>query len=394
MRARLGRKGFSLIEVAITMTIAGLALGAYLQYTVAQREKARYEITKKRLGDIRTALTVYAATKGRLPCPESPKGAAASKFRQARFSMETGKDGFDYCAPDAAPPEGVIVFSGPAERQSAETSREIWTGAIPARELRLNEEQAFDGWGRLFTFSVSRQLTLPDGLRGNPMPPGMLTVANEKGDNILDVPGSGRYVVLSHGPTGGGGWTADGGQKPCEKGALDSQNCDGDGAFVIAPFAQARGKAFFDDFVIHDDPDAGGTLLDRLMRCNAKKKFYTPGDKNADADGCTGPANVLEGACVHSASLDPSGKFVLDDPVAIFEPAVIAQGKCGCQEGYKTVQVGAWDDSARKGRHSAWLSAAAGTAQPGEQVIQTGEGQEAHRDDEIYTRTALYSCVQ
>jgi hypothetical protein len=59
------------------MAIAGLLLGGFLQfYSVMEREK-RYEVTKQRLRDVRTALTHYVIMHGHLPCPAAPSGAYA-----------------------------------------------------------------------------------------------------------------------------------------------------------------------------------------------------------------------------------------------------------------------------------------------------------------------------
>lgn len=337
----MGRRGgYSLIEVAVAMTLLGLALGAYLQHFVAQREKARYEVTQKRLEEVRTALTAYAAQKGRLPCPGSPEAVAAPVSRQSRFSSKS-TDKEEGCEEGSEPQKGIIVFR--AEGNPDQKVPEVWTGVLPARELRLNDEQAYDGWGRLFTYAVSRGLTLKDGLRGNPLPPGVISVEGAAGNNLLEMPNTGRYVVVSHGPSGAGGWSPGGGRKACDKKALDGRNCDGDADFVSALYAPVRGKSHYDDLVIFDDLDAGGSLLDKLVKCNAKKKFYLPGEEHADEDGCQGFLNVIEGACLIKLTLMPSGSFSREPPVVVMKPSVAQGPDCGCEEGYSTIELGTWD---------------------------------------------------
>jgi hypothetical protein len=163
---------------------------------------------------------------------------------------------------------------------------EVWTGILPMRELRFDREQIQDGWGGEFTYAVSRALTLPNGLIGNPLPTGVISVVDEKGNNLLDKPDTSRYVVVSHGPTGDGAWLAGGGRKPCAGDTLDGKNCLGLNVFVVAPLSNQPGKNFYDDIVIHDDLNAGGALVDRLAICSTKHGFYDPANPYADRDGC------------------------------------------------------------------------------------------------------------
>lgn len=363
------RGGYSLIEVAVAMTLVGLALGAYLQHFAAQREKARYEVTQQRLEEVRTALTAYAAQKRRLPCPRSPEAAAPPASIPSTGSGEGCEDGSE-------PEKGVIVFS--AEGNPGQKMAEVWTGVLPVGELRLNEEQAYDGWGRLFTYAVSRGLTLKDGLRGNPLPPGVISMEDPSGNNLLAMPHTGRYAVVSHGPSGAGGWSPGGGRKPCDKRALDGRNCDGDAEFVSAPYAPVRGKSHYDDLVIFDDLDAGGSLLDLLVKCNAKKKFYLPGNENADEDGCLGHLNVIKGACLVKLTLMPSGEFSREPPVVIMKPSVAQGPDCGCEEGYSAIELGTWDVRD-------FVAVADTQTQSGGSTVGGVEN--------VYERSALYVCA-
>jgi prepilin-type N-terminal cleavage/methylation domain-containing protein len=395
----MGKRGFTLIETAIVMTIAGLMLAGALQYYTVQLQKQRYETTRKRLEDARSALTIYAAANKRLPCPASPLGLAPGGGAQggkSAMSREPAKSIADACAAEAALPEGIVVASGGESEDDAD--KQAWTGILPLSDLRLGLEQAQDGWGNMFTYSVSRRLTLPDGMRGSPPPPGILTVQDENGESLIEPPASGRYVVVSHGPSGEGAWNAQGGRKPCREKDLDGKNCDGDASFTIAPFSRAQGKYFFDDFVIHDDMAAGGSLLDRLVICNAKKKFYVPADPGADPDGCRGPTNVWEGACLQAMSLGSDGKFVLHPPLPVMQPSFAQNNQCVCPPGYSLREVSGWDDTMRtpSKAFNPWTNNEAGKANPAvQEILKFPEGQEVSRNsNNHYTRTILYTCTQ
>jgi prepilin-type N-terminal cleavage/methylation domain-containing protein len=265
------KSGFSLIELSIVMMITGILLSGYLQYYMATDQKKHYDITKQKLQDIRTALMLYVATHGNLPCPATP----------------TGDYSADSCANETDPMPGVERYNiVPPHDEPTDGKDEVWTGILPMKELRLDKEQIQDGWGNMYTYAVSRRLTFPNGMRGNPIPLGIISVVDQSRNNLLDEADTGRYVVISHGPTGAGAWLPSGGRKPCDISTLDGNNCLGQNVFVIAPTAKQPGVGFYDDIVIHDDPTAGGSLIELLATCNAKEAFYEPLNQFADTDGC------------------------------------------------------------------------------------------------------------
>lgn len=353
-----------MIEIAIVIAISGLLLTGFLEFYSVQMQKQRFETTKHRLEDLRVALTLYSATYERLPCPASPLGARVS----ARGI--DGKDA-DPCASDVqTPPEGVVAYNSDPGRM--DPSRQVWIGVIPTQALRLDGDQGTDGWGNSFTYAVSRSLTFPQGMRGNPLPPGIISVVDEKGQNVLDKPDTGRYVIVSHGPSGAGAWTMQGGHKPCQPGTGDFKNCNGGGVFVIAPFSRKPGPTFYDDIVIHDDANAGGSLLDRIAVCTVQRAFYVPASPDADRDGCSHQINLWQGACQLQIVVNQSGTPLPSVPYAVTPPAIANGTDCGCPPGYNVVKVGTWYDT------SPIVSLAADFM---------GNGMQ-------HTRTALYTCTQ
>lgn len=344
-------RGFTLIELSIVLMISGLLLASFLEYYTVYLQKQKFDTTKERMREIRTALTIYAATEHRLPCPEGRETAKSrpSKRPASLKSMrekEADKLAEDVCRLDAPVPPGVKVYNG--DKQGSGPGKQVWIGAIPLRALRLGEDQGMDGWGNPFTYAVSRKLTLPDGMHSNPSPPGVISVVDEFGKSLLDKVDTGRWVLVSHGPSANGAITPSGGRRPCGEKTLDAENCNADGLFVIAPYTRKSGTWFFDDLVIFDDLDAGGSILDRLIVCSGKRKFYSPGEAAADDEGCLGPTNAWEGMCLQSEILDE--KFEVHKKPASFAlpPAIGAGADCACATGYKLVLGGKWDDGSAK----------------------------------------------
>lgn len=62
-------KGFSLVEMAIVLSIVGLLLAGLLPTLSGQIEVQRRNETAKQLNEIRDALFGYAVINGKLPCP-------------------------------------------------------------------------------------------------------------------------------------------------------------------------------------------------------------------------------------------------------------------------------------------------------------------------------------
>src|SRR5262252_4931577 len=89
-------RGFTLIELAVVLTIMGLALGGLANTDTEQSEQRSFEETRRRLEQARDLLLAFAVVNGRLPCPARYAGAA---------SHSQGMESF--CAAAASPCPGT-----------------------------------------------------------------------------------------------------------------------------------------------------------------------------------------------------------------------------------------------------------------------------------------------
>jgi prepilin-type N-terminal cleavage/methylation domain-containing protein len=67
--SRFRMRGFSLVELAVVMTIVAFLLGGLLYTLSAQTEQRNYEETRRRLEQARDMVLGFAIVNGRLPCP-------------------------------------------------------------------------------------------------------------------------------------------------------------------------------------------------------------------------------------------------------------------------------------------------------------------------------------
>ncbi len=112
--------GMTLAELAIALTVLGLIMGGALDLYNRAHGQREITATYENIDAITDALSVYAASAGRLPCPADP--AADEKTL-----------GHERAACDANTREGILPFA----------------------TLNIPRNIAMDGWGRYFTYAVS-----------------------------------------------------------------------------------------------------------------------------------------------------------------------------------------------------------------------------------------------
>ena len=211
--------GFSLVELAIVLTVVALLAGGLFAAIAAQRQAADDVDARRQLEGIREALLGYAMANGRLPCP-APAG------------LPTG---------DTA--------AGRAGDPPCDDARQH--GVLPWATLGLSET---DPWGNRFSYFASAKFTGALGAgalssftlaSGSPeaTPADNAGTANVKetrssGANIAaDLPA----VVISHGRNGAGAWQPAGVRHPAVAGD-EAENADDDLTFV----ARTPGEGFDD----------------------------------------------------------------------------------------------------------------------------------------------------
>ena len=185
------QRGFTLIEMAIVLTIIGLMIGGGLLAIGPLVDKAKFNQTNTTLDQVENALVLFVIRNNRLPCPALGTTLASDPVN---YGIEQPIGG-GTCTATAA------------------------TGVIPWRTLGLDEAYSTDAWndrlsyyaaqpGQLGTGATAATTTAASIQRnGTTYPTGpFLTVTNATTSQPITPPATSNdqaaYVLVSHGKSG------------------------------------------------------------------------------------------------------------------------------------------------------------------------------------------------
>lgn len=230
------QRGFSLVEIALVLVIAGLALGAGISLLGSQLENKKVSDTQNRIKEASEAIIAFAMVNGRLPCPAAPPATVTAVNRGLSAPLN--------------PPIGTCTN---------------FDGFVPARTLGLSEQGVNgnsegitqDAWSFGLRYRVSNYfdtpgnyypLTKADGMKGNPsFIPLIDTLKICSSATGIALPDCGTatklasaaFVVWSTGNNGGAG-----------SGADEAKNLDTDVLYVFHERRAATGSGGeFDDIL-------------------------------------------------------------------------------------------------------------------------------------------------
>ncbi len=140
-------RGFTLIELAVVLAIAGLAFGGIAYTVAAQIDTRNFEDTRRRLDQARELLLAFAVVNGRLPCPARYAGAA---------SHSQGLESFCAAATPSCPGGETTAV------QAHGYCSNPFDGFLPAASLGVATVDASgfatDAWGNRLRYAVTRRI--------------------------------------------------------------------------------------------------------------------------------------------------------------------------------------------------------------------------------------------
>ncbi|NHZ64313.1 type II secretion system protein [Massilia genomosp. 1] len=161
--------GFSLVEMAVVLVIAGLMIGGLLTPLAVQMEQRKISDTQKSMDEAREALMGFALRNGYLPCP------------------------------------AISPVNGLEDRSGATCRDAKRQGVLPWATLGLPK---LDGWGRAFHYSVAPAYSNSGAMFTLQSPRDITVGTRDARGNLVaatainDIPA----VIVSHGKNGAGGF--------------------------------------------------------------------------------------------------------------------------------------------------------------------------------------------
>ena len=257
------KKGFTLIEMAIVVMILGIALAAGAKIYDLHRKTIAIEDTQVAIADLNGAIGDFRSVFGRYPCPASLT-ATRDDPTYGREQCEDLSDNSDFS--DVAPgqckngicieesvrdiPAGYLIGATliPTTTATATTPR-VRIGAIPFRDLNLDEINAYDGYGNRISYVVTEHLAFSDSFQNDG---GGIEILGDSGATALAAgeEGSAHFLIFSHGANGEGAYTMEGIQIPCTTTSAEGQNCENNDQEAIYNYSMgntAEGATQTDD---------------------------------------------------------------------------------------------------------------------------------------------------
>ena len=192
-------KGFTLLELAVVLTIIGLVAAGSLATLTSYIQASAYNATVARMDAIEQSLLQYSVAFGRIPCPSNLTCTAG----QVNYGMEGN------CASTTA-----SCASGPTGVNNAVSSSGVAEGGIPTRALRLPDSYQYDAWGRRFRYAVDPTQTVtgafPAAAANSSCPTAWISSSPITVNGVDGLGASftrssaAAYVIVSHGQDGHG----------------------------------------------------------------------------------------------------------------------------------------------------------------------------------------------
>lgn len=291
------RKGFTLVEFAVIMSIAGLIMGAVAENYQAYSARQSQNITYERVFEATEILAYFQSTMGRYPCPADPTLLPENPLYGEEVCPAEGTLAIGACTASG----GVCRGEGQDTGLDANTYPDaVLTGMIPfktiidgfrdyiathsaaatALKIKVSEAAVYDGWSRKFNYTVTESMTVKETFKTSA---GALVIKDET-DTAATRNGV-HIAVLSYGVNGAGGYTAGGRiAVPCPATGFENENCNGDGR-LISPILRSVG--------------GGATGIDDIV----VSRLMTEKEVWAKAPGCTGTATICDIYSVNSGNI-------------------------------------------------------------------------------------------
>lgn len=145
------QRGFTLIELAVVLTIVAFLLASLMYTLSAQSDQRNFEETRRRLELAKELLLAFAVVNGRLPCP----ARSADTTTPATVAGDEVRNASSQCSGDSG--------AGAVEDYYGGTNAGVTLGLLPARTIGFQPVDpggfAIDPWANRIRYAVAKTKT-------------------------------------------------------------------------------------------------------------------------------------------------------------------------------------------------------------------------------------------
>ncbi len=247
--------------MTLVLFILSMILGAFVSAAMNSMMAAKRELTNKRMEEIDQQILWYRQVNHRLPCP-APDGLTTADPGYG-VADRTGD-----CANAASGYPGAV---------------EVAEGNVPTKQLGLDDEYMYDGWGRRFRYMVLQEFTRDCAFTLHPVVgggyPGIIIRYRDNStvttDRVL-------YTLLSHGLNGHGGTLQSGAvYSASSTNTNEHENCDCDGNAA----ATTMDREFVEEYYEEDNTSLANRF-DDILRYARRENLLSQNEVEGVTEVC------------------------------------------------------------------------------------------------------------
>jgi len=225
------RHGFSLLEIAVVLTIIAVIITMSFSGLRTQLNSSEITSTKQRINTIKLAIENYRTQFEKYPCPAVPNIASSN----ANYGV-AATDCYNTC------PSGISCVTN----STNSALMDMVQGDIPFKTLGISPDLAVDPWGGKMSYAIDARFT-QDLNRCET--DGLLSIQDYSNNTINTKT---IYVIVSFGQDGKGAYSPNTGTitAACDTAAKDGENCNNNATFRISELALSNvNTSYYDDII-------------------------------------------------------------------------------------------------------------------------------------------------
>lgn len=262
MKMKTSCRGFTLIEMAIVIMVIGLLVASLTPLYGLFQKQQEIETTQVNVTVAISAMGTFRSLYGRYPCPAS----LTVDRNDPKYGREDCEGTRTVAVGSSTPDEGIWVERSrrtafaheyPAGTPRNESPR-VLVGALPFRNLNLEESQGYDSYDHRLVYVVTENLTCDKCFTPNG---GGIDIIDDSGNSILPNVGEAHFLVMSYGKNGDGAYAKSGDRFTCAAAGVENDNCNyddsatPDATYRLSINSSAKTAAEFDDVIDYFSQD-------------------------------------------------------------------------------------------------------------------------------------------